>query len=285
MARTSETTKAKIRSNSAKGKSRDKDLVNYDNKKIGEENEKNKKIEAFIIKILNRRGTANSEKAFFAKMIEDVKNGNTDGFTMDDFYFLTKFNISKKATKEACETLVGYFSRLCEAVELRATYQDDADMLLCYENFKKARGLLNIALPTDFYCENLEELEFLKKLINEAHKEGKYYIDERVHTMTDTDLEKKELIAFYLEFLKRADRYFQRNLPSRRYPTENESKQNAKNYFRNTLRDMDIFYKTKIAEAIDNSTLTQSICDYVTDNFADFLAEYKKAETDLRILE
>ena len=71
-------------------------------------------------------------------------------------------------------------------------------------------------------------------------------------------------------------------MPSKRFPSIEKQKQFAKDRFRDALHDMDIFYKAKIGDIIDNSTLTQSICNYVMKNFADFLAEYEKTENDFR---
>ena len=125
----------KTRGNSAKSKSRDKDLEAFDNNKTDKTNARAEAVEAFLNGILSGRGMALHEKAFFTKMIDDVKNGDVDGFVMDDFYFLTKFNGSKKGANEALQTLREYFCRLCEAVEIKISTQDDEDMRLCYEKF------------------------------------------------------------------------------------------------------------------------------------------------------
>lgn len=272
----------KTRSNSTKGKGRDKDLEAFDNNKTDKTNARAEAVEAFLNGILSGRGMALHEKAFFTKMIDDVKNGDVDGFVMDDFYFLTKFSGSKKGANEALQTLRGYFCRLCEAVEIKISTQDDEDMRLCYENFKKARGLLNIALPLDgCFCQSLDEVEQRKAALIEAHRQGKRYVNECGREI-DFDPEKEELNIIYSEFLKRAYNYFIDILPSKRFPSIEKQKQFAKDRFRDALHDMDIFYKAKIGDIIDNSTLTQSICNYVMKNFADFLAEYEKTENDFR---
>ena len=78
------------------------------------------------------------------------------------------------------------------------------------------------------------------------------------------------------------DGYFYDNPVISHYLDKQRHTQNVKNQFRDALHNMDIFYKAKIGDIIDNSTLTQSICNYVMKNFADFLAEHKKTENDFR---
>ena len=268
-------TSQRQRSN-AKSKNRNKNLNAFDDNKRDKEAAQTEAIEAFINKILNRRGLRTREKVFFKKMIDDVKNSEVDGFTLDDFYFLTKFNGSNKRINEASQALEGYFVRLCHAVENRMFYEDDKEALLCYENFKKARGLLNIALPiNETSCRTLDEAEHYKKVEIESYKIG---------LRINFNFQKEELIAFYFEFIKRANNYFTSVLPSRRSPSIEEQKQTAKDIFRDTLRDMDFFYKVKIEDAIKNGKLTQNICDYVMKNYTDFLARFEEPEDKNRFL-
>lgn len=252
----------KARSNGAKGKSRDKDLEAFDDGKVDKDAAKAEAIEAFINRILNAFiSLSRREKAFFRKMINDVKNSKIDGFTPDDFYFLTKFDGVLDAGDRARGALCYYFSSLCNLAEQEEKQQSNQDAIRRYENFKRAVKLLRLALPQGYFFNRFQELEEYKE---------------------SPDFKKAEVVVYFAEFLRKANDYFNSDSAINHYLKKGEKKQREKDNFRENLNAIADFYKIKAISAIDDGKLTQNICDYVMGNFADFLAEYEKTENDFR---
>ena len=272
----------KTRGNSAKSKGRDKDLEAFDNKKINKTNARAEAVEAFISDFLKSSFWNNIEKAFFTKMIDDVKNCEIDGFRMDDFYFLLKFDNSKKAVDEVNFSLMLYFKELCIIAEQDAKQKDEKELILAFENYKKTVGIIELTLPRGFPCRSLEELQEIKNGIEQARKEGKAYFCRNFFHYEPEHIKALEVKAYYCEFLKRMDAYFYDNPVISHYLDKQRHIQNVKNQFRDELNNLDIFYSARASEDIKKNTLTQSICDYVMKNFADFLAEYEKTKIDFR---
>lgn len=92
-------TASKTQSKSAKGKSRDKDLIAFDDNQIDDATAKTEAVERVIGKIFSRCFLPHREGLFFKQMINDVKSYKVDGFTIDDFYLIAKFNSSQKNRK------------------------------------------------------------------------------------------------------------------------------------------------------------------------------------------
>ena len=272
----------KTRGNSAKSKSRDKDLEAFDNNKTDKTNARAEAVEAFISNFLKGNFFEDIEKAFFTKMIDDVKSGEIDGFTMDDFCFLLKFDNSKKAVDEVNFSLMLYFKELRIIAEQDAKQKDEKELILAFENYKKTVGIIELTLPRGFSCKSLEELQEIKNGIEQANKEGKAYLHRNLFHYEPDNIKALETTAYYCEFLKRMDAYFYDNPVISHYLDKQRHIQNVKDQFRDELRNLDVYYSAKAAEAIDSGTLTQSICNYVMKNFADFLAEYEKTENDFR---
>ena len=272
----------RARNNSAKSKSRDKDLEAFDYNKADKTNAQAEAVEAFISDFLKSSFWNNIEKAFFTKMIDDVRNYKADSLSMDDFYFLLKINNTREAAERAKFELFLYFKELCIIAEQYAKQKDEEELILSFENYKKAVGIIGLTLPRGFSCKSLEELQEIKNGIEQANKEGKAYLHRKLFYYEPNDIKALEITAHYYEFLKRMDGYFYDNPVISHYLDKQRHTQNVKNQFRDALHNMDIFYKAKIGDIIDNSTLTQSICNYVMKNFADFLAEHKKTENDFR---
>lgn len=155
----------KTQGKSAKGKSRDKDLIAFDDKTEKARKLRIEKTEFFIDFILEGRnsGLGQEPKAFFAEMINNVKNGEAGDFVLEDFYFLIKFCVSTKACGEIIVALCDYFDRLFCIEERAAQFKEDKDITLRYENFKRAKGFLQIALPEEYHCDGLEEYEEIEK--------------------------------------------------------------------------------------------------------------------------
>ncbi|MGP1532480.1 MAG: hypothetical protein ACTTJF_00265 [Campylobacter sp.] len=272
----------KTRGNSAKSKGRDKDLEAFDNNKTDKTNARAEAVEAFISDFLKSSFWNNIEKAFFTKMIDDVKSGEIDGFTMDDFYFLLKINNTREAAERVKFELFLYFKELCIIAEQDAKQKDEKELILSFENYKKAVGIIGLTLPRGFSCKSLEELQEIKNGIEQANKEGKAYLHRNLFHYEPDHTKALETTAYYCEFLKRMDAYFYDNPVISHYLDKQRHIQNVKDQFRDELRSLDVYYSAKAAEAIDSGTLTQSICNYVMKNFADFLAEYEKTENDFR---
>jgi len=266
----------KTRSNSAKGKGRDKDLEAFDNNKTDKTNARAEAVEEVICKILNRYSLPYRERLFFEQMIDDIKGYKVDGFTIDDFSLIAKFNNSQKIADEARSILCHYFCQLCDIAEQEAKQKDEQEIIACYENFKRARGLLRLALPTNHYCGSIKELEEYKDYLGIKSDDESY-----LHTK---DFKRMELNAYFFEFLKRANNYFQSEPSIIHYLKKDELKQREKDKFRDNLRDLADFSSTRALDDIKNSTLTQNIYDYVMKNFADFLADYKEPEINFRAL-
>ena len=252
---------------SAKGKSRDKDLKAFDDKTEKARKLRTEKTEFFVDFILEGRnsGLGQEPKAFFAEMINNVKNNKADNFVLEDFYFLTKFCVSKKARREIIVALCSYFHYLFCIEERAAQFKEDKDITLRYENFKRAKGFLQIALPQEYHRGGLEEYERLEKELQQIRAEGKYYPEMYAH------LYEYEMNAYFHEFIKRADNYFENLLLGNSTRTEAE-KREAKNNFRERLYLLDDFFNAKAAGDIRDSTLIQKICDYFTKNFPAFWA-------------
>ena len=255
-------TAGKTQSKSAKGKSRDKDLKAFDDKTEKTRKLRTEKTEFFVDFILEGRnsGLGQEPKAFFAEMINNVKNNKADNFVLEDFYFLTKFCVSKKARREIIVALCSYFDYLFCIEERAAQFKEDKDITLRYENFKRAKGFLQIALPDEYHCDGLEEYEEIKKELQQIIDEGKNPPEKYYH------LYKYKMDAYFHEFLKMADSYFENLLLGNSTRTETE-KQEAKDYFREKLYLLDDFFNAKATSDIRDSTLTQKICDYFTKNF------------------
>ena len=266
----------KTRDNSAKGKNRDKDLEAFDNNKTDKTKARAEAVEEVICKILNRYSLPYREQLVFEPMIEDVKGYKVDGFTIDDFSLISKFNNSQKIADEARSILCHYFCQLCDIAEQEAKQKDEQEIIACYENFKRARGLLRLALPTNHYCGSIKELEEYKDYLGIKSDDESY-----LHTK---DFKRMELNAYFFEFLKRANNYFQSEPSIIHYLKKDELKQREKDKFRDNLRDLADFSSIRALDDIKNSTLTQNIYDYVMKNFADFLAEYKEPEINFRAL-
>lgn len=278
MARTSETTKAKTGNNSAKGKSRDKDLVKYDNKKTDETTAEAKALEAFIGDILKDGFPRHFEKAFFTQMIDDVKNGKIDSFTMNDFCFLLKFNNNKNAVERLKFNIFLYFRELCIIAEQEAKQKDEKELILSFENYKKAIRIVELALPQCLFCKSIDELYEIKNGIDQADKEGKEYFYQNIFQCGQDDIKQLEIGAYYYEFLKRMDEYFYDNPVISHYLGKQRHIQNVKDKFRGELSSLDVFYSAGASKDIKSSTLTQSICDYVMQNFSIFFTKYKDEE-------
>ena len=266
----------KARSNNTNKKGRDKNIDAFDDNKINESNAKAEAIEAFISNFLKCNFFEDIEKAFFTKMIDDVKNGEIDGFTMDDFYFLLKFDNSKKAVDEVNFNLMLYFKELCIIAEQDAKQKDEKELILAFENYKKTVGIIELTLPRGFSCKSLEELQEIKNGIEQASKEGKAYLHRNLFHYEPDHIKVLEVTAYYCEFLKRMDAYFYDNPVISHYLDKQRHIQNVKDQFRDELRSLDVYYSAKTAETIDSGTLTQSICNYIMRNFANFLTEYEK---------
>ena len=209
-------------------------------------------------------------------MIDDIKGYKVDGFTIDDFSLIAKFNNSQKIADEARSILCHYFCQLCDIAEQEAKQKDEQEIIACYENFKRARGLLRLALPINHYCGSIKELEEYKDYLGIKSDD-----ESDLHTK---DFKRMELNAYFFEFLKRANNYFQSEPSIIHYLKKDELKQREKDKFRDNLRDLADFSNTRALDDIKNSTLTQNIYDYVMKNFADFLAEYKEPEINFRAL-
>ena len=166
----------RARNNSAKSKSRDKDLEAFDNNKADKTNAQAEAVEAFISDFLKSSFWNNIEKAFFTKMIDDVRNYKADSLSMDDFYFLLKINNTREAAERAKFELFLYFKELCIIAEQDAKQKDEEELILSFENYKKAVGIIGLTLPRGFSCKSLDELQEIKNGIELATKEGKAYL-------------------------------------------------------------------------------------------------------------
>lgn len=260
-------TAGKTQSKSAKGKNRDKDLKAFDDKTEKARKLRIEKTEFFVDFILEGRnsGLGQEPKAFFAEMINNVKNGEAGDFVLEDFYFLIKFCVSTKACGEIIVALCDYFDRLFCIEERAAQFKEDKDITLRYENFKRAKGFLQIALPEEYHCDDLEEYEEIEKEQQRIIDEGKCPSEKYYH------LYEYKMNAYFHEFIKRADNYFENLLLGNSTRTEAE-KREAKNNFRERLYLLDDFFNAKAAGDIRDSTLIQKICDYFTKNFPAFWA-------------
>ena len=266
----------KTQSKSAKGKKRDKNQNAFDDKTEKARKLRIEKTEFFIDFILEgcNSGLGQEPKAFFAEMINNVKNGEAGDFVPEDFYFLTKFCTSKKACEEITSAFCFYFERLFYFEEREVQFKEDEDITLRCENFKKAKGFLQMALPDEYYCGNLEEYEKIKKELMQKIDDGDGAIEKFYH------LREYEINAYFYEFIKRANKYFE-NLLFVNSPQPEADKQQAKDCFREKLYILDDFFNTKAASDIRDSTLIQKICDYFTKNFPAFWAKREKIGSDV----
>jgi hypothetical protein len=266
----------KTQSNNTNKKGRDKNLIAFDNNQIDDATAKTEAVERVIGKIFSRYLLPHREGLFFKQMINDVKSYKVDGFTIDDFYLIAKFNSSQKIANEACGILSFYFWKLCGIAEQEAKQKDEQEIIECYENFKSAAGLLRLALPMNYRCRSIKELEEYKNYSSTQSDDKSYF--------NDANFKKMELTAYFFEFVTKAESYFKSDLAIIHYLRKDELRQQEKDRFREALRALADFSNTKAKDDIRNSTLTQSICDYVMKNFADFLTEYKKPEINFRTL-
>nr|WP_315046901.1 hypothetical protein [uncultured Campylobacter sp.] len=262
-------TTSKTQGKSAKGKSRDKDLIAFDDKTEEAKKLRISKIELFVDTILKDSRLIDVSKAFFIEMINNVKNLKADDFVLEDFYFLTKFCTPKKACEETTSAFCTYINTLSLIEEQAAKVEENKSISLRCENFKKAKGFLQIALPDKYYCGNLEHFAEIeeKTLQKTAKSETKY--------QELSALNEYELSAYFHEFIKRADQYFEGLLSTNFIQSEAE-RQEAKNYFREKLYLLDDFFNVKAASDIRDNTLIQKICDYFTKNFPAFWAKREK---------
>lgn len=110
---------SKTQGKSARGKSRDKDLEAFDDKRNGASELRISEIELFIDTILEDSRLIGVSKAFFIEMINSVKNLKADDFVLEDFYFLTKFRTPKKAYEEITSAFCTYINTLSLIEEQR----------------------------------------------------------------------------------------------------------------------------------------------------------------------
>ena len=268
----------KARSNNTNKKGRDKNINAFDDNKTDKTNARAEAVEAFISNFLKGNFFEDIKKAFFTKMIDDVKSGEIDGFTMDDFCFLLKFDNSKKAVDEVNFSLMLYFKELCIIAEQDAKQKDEKELILAFENYKKTVGIIELTLPRGFSCKSIEELQEIKNGIEQANKEGKAYLHRNLFHYEPDNIKALETTAYYCEFLKRMDAYFYDNPVISHYLDKQRHIQNVKDQFRDELRSLDVYYSANASKDIKKSTLIQSICDYVMQNFTDFLAKYTTGE-------
>lgn len=264
----------KTQGKSARGKSRDKDLEAFDDKRNGASELRISEIELFIDTILEDSRLIGVSKAFFIEMINSVKNLKADDFVLEDFYFLTKFHTPKKAYEEITSAFCTYINTLSLIEEQAAQVEENKSIALRYENFKRAKGFLQIALPDKYYCADLEHFaEIEEKTLQKTAKSKTKYQELSA-------LNEYELSAYFHEFIKRADQYFEGLLSTSFIQSEAE-RQEAKDYFRERLYLLDDFFNAKAGSDIRDNTLIQKICDYFTKNFPAFWAKREKIGSDV----
>lgn len=263
MARTKTTSKG---AKGTKGKTRNKDLEKIDEKKVDADRAIDKKIEQIINDIISRlkhSGAFGAYKDFFIKMVDDIKNGDTEGFVLSDFSMLVNFCTPEKSKKETVSAFTSYFISICDYAEQEAKQKDEQEIINDYENFLKAINLLSIAVP----MKTPVSFDEFKK---EEENKIKHYVEGKEYYYSDKDFEALERGAYYIEFLKRAKRYFNQNIVILHYLDSKDRLQELKDGFRRRLNYLDEYFNTKSVAAIRDGKLTQNVCNYVIKNFADF---------------
>ena len=264
----------KTRSNSARGKGRDKDLEAFDDGKVDKDAAKAEAIEAIISNIIDI--TDNKiQRGFFIKMIDEIKNGEIKNFELDNFYFLNKFMGNEKAKSEALKAFCEYFFSLCmlSKKEELNKFSIVQDFIFTREKIIEALNTIEILAISDTErCHSIRDVESLKSKYKNTQKPKNW-----VATITGAEASAYFYGLKYtvLSFLDLKERNISKLALNN--PVEQE-KQKEKDNFRDRLKLLDRIFETKAIKDIRDTTLIQNICDYVFKNFNAFFDDIQPKE-------